>query len=579
MTLPIISPIAAGVADAVRTSLRPYQQASKDYVNQFWSLSPQGNALVVLPTGAGKTVFFSDVIRDEPGATCAVAHRQELVSQISIALARNGVRHRIIAPPPVIKSIVRLQMEEVGKSWYDPSSRHAVAGVDTLVRRGDKLADWLPTVKLWVMDEAHHVLRANKWGKAVDMFPKARGLGVTATPSRADGNGLGRHADGVFDVMYVGTSMRDLINAGFLTDYKLYAPISSFNRESLSSQVSDTTGDFKAGAVSKAVNESSLITHTEKQIVGDVVNTYKKLLDGALTVVFAPDVATATELEQQYIAAGIPAKCVHGAMPDHERIHAIRDFKNRKYLVLTSVSIFDEGFDCPAIEAVQDVAATESFGRFVQRAGRMLRLKDGKLFGKYVDHVGNIQRHATAVTYPTGTKIELCHREWTLDRREKRSSKSEVSTVRVCLACTATYPRFLDKCPECGEPVPEPAQRSNAEWVDGDLYELDPNVFAGMQEAVVMSRETPEATRDRMTAMNVPAIGVAANVKRQIIRLDALVKLDHTLSVWAGYRRAEGLSDREIFRKFYLDFGISWIEAQALKAVEADALRERIGSQ
>lgn len=577
VTHPTISPIAAGVADAVRPSLRPYQQASKDYVNQFWSLSPQGNALVVLPTGAGKTVFFSDVIRDEPGATCAVAHRQELVSQISIALARNGVRHRIIAPPPVIKSIVRLHMEEVGKSWYDPSSRHAVAGVDTLVRRGDKLADWLPTVKLWVMDEAHHVLRANKWGKAVEMFPKARGLGVTATPSRADGNGLGRHADGVFDVMYVGTSMRDLINAGFLTDYKLYAPISSFNREALSNQVSDTTGDFKAGAVSKAVNESSLITHTEKQIVGDVVNTYKKLLDGALTVVFAPDVATATELEQQYIAAGIPAKCVHGAMPDHERIHAIRDFKNRKYLVLTSVSIFDEGFDCPAIEAVQDVAATESFGRFVQRAGRMLRLKDGKLFGKYVDHVGNIQRHATAVTYPTGTKIELCHREWTLDRREKRSSKSEVSTVRVCLACTATYPRFLDKCPECGEPVPEPAQRSNAEWVDGDLYELDPNVFAGMQEAVVMSRETPEAIRDRMTAMNVPAIGIMANVKRQQIRLDALVKLDHTLSVWAGYRRAEGLSDREIFRKFYLTYGISWIEAQALKTVEADALRERIG--
>lgn len=575
---PVLSPVAGAVSDATRPKLRPYQQELKNQIYNHWNDHQHSNVLVVLPTGAGKTVFFSSIIAEHAGATCAVAHRQELVSQISLALARNKVRHRIIGPTNVVKMIVRLHMEEVGHSYYDPNSRHAVAGVDTLVRRGDQLANWLPTVKLWVMDEAHHVLQENKWGKAVNMFRNARGLGVTATPSRADGCGLGSHVDGVFDKMFVGPSMRDLINMGYLTDYKLYAPPSSFRRDAIK-KVSQTTGDFVASEVSKAVNESSLVAHDEKQIVGDVVRTYQKLLNGMLTVVFAPDVATATELEKQYNDAGIPAKCVHGAMPDAERINAVRKFKNREYLVLTSVAIFDEGFDCPAIEAVQDVSATESFGRFVQRAGRMLRLKDGKDFGRYVDHVGNIERHAVLVDHPGGAKIELCHREWTLDRREKSGGKSEKSAVRACAACSGTYERYLKACPYCGEPIPEPAagQRSNVEWVDGDLHELDPAVLAQLQGEVIGAREDVNQYRDKMIGHGLPPHAVKRNVKLHENRLDALVKLDHTLAQWAGYRRAEGLSDSEIFRKFYLTYGVSWLEAQALKAADADKLRERIG--
>lgn len=575
---PVLSPVAGAVSDAKRPKLRPYQQELKNQIYNHWNDHQHSNVLAVLPTGAGKTVFFSSIIAEHAGATCAVAHRQELVSQISLALARNKVRHRIIGPTNVVKMIVRLHMEEVGHSYYDPNSRHAVAGVDTLVRRADKLESWLPTVKLWVMDEAHHVLQENKWGKAVNMFPNARGMGVTATPSRADGHGLGSHADGVFDKMFVGPSMRDLINMGYLTDYKLYAPPSSFRRDAIK-KVSQTTGDFVASEVSKAVNESSLVAHDEKQIVGDVVRTYQKLLNGMLTVVFAPDVATATELEKQYNDAGIPAKCVHGAMPDAERINAVRKFKNREYLVLTSVAIFDEGFDCPAIEAVQDVSATESFGRFVQRAGRMLRLKDGKDFGRYVDHVGNIERHAVLVDHPEGTKIELCHREWTLDRREKSGGKSEKSAVRACVVCSGTYERYLKKCPYCGEPIPEPAatQRSNVEWVDGDLHELDPAVLAQLQGEVIGAREDVNQYRDKMIGHGLPPHAVKRNVKLHENRLDALVKLDLSLATWAGYRRAEGLSDSEIFRKFYLTYGVSWLEAQALKAADADKLRERIG--
>jgi DNA repair protein RadD len=565
MQVPVLSPVAGAISDATRPALRPYQKELKGDIYHHWNNHPHSNVLAVLATGAGKTVLFSSIIADTAGATCAVAHRQELVSQISLSLARNKVRHRIIGPTNVVKMIVRLHMEETGHSYYDPSSRHAVAGVDTLTRRGDQLENWLPTVKLWVMDEAHHVLRDNKWGKAVEMFRNARGLGVTATPCRADGYGLGSHADGVFDVMKIGPSMRDLIEMKFLTEYRIFAPPSTFHREDV--PVSQTTGDFNLDKMRKAVTTSSLVTHDEKTITGDVVAHYIKLAKGKLGVTFVPDLEAAAEVCKQFNDAGVPAAILSSKMSDIERAHVLRQFKNREILQLVNVDILGEGFDCPAIEVVSFARPTESFSLYCQQFGRALRLLEGKTHALIIDHVGNVMRHG----------LPDAPREWSLDRRERRSGKSEVSTVRVCTACTAVYERYLDACPDCGEPVPKPAVRSGPEYVDGDLLELDPETLAQMRAEVVGARETPEAMRDRLTGMGVPQLGVLANVKRQGQRIDALVKLDHTLSQWAGYRRAEGLSDSEIFRKFYLTYGVSWIEAQALKAVEADKLRERIG--
>lgn len=566
------------LADAIaRPALRPYQQKVRDGIEHGWS-SGNKNMLAVLPTGAGKTVLFSSILADEPGASCAIAHRQELVSQISLALARNRVRHRIIGPQSVVKLIVRLHMEEVGASYYDANAKCAVAGVDTLVRRGEQLAAWLPTVKLWVQDEAHHLIRDNKWGKAATMFPNARGLGVTATPSRADGMGLGRHADGVMDGMVVGPSMRELITMGSLTDYKLFAPKSDFDRSSLSKSISKTTGEVSAHESSKAVSTSSLVAHAEKgQVVGDVVRTYRKLLDGLLTIVFAPDMITGGQLEKEYNAAGIPAKLVRGDMGDDERIGSIRKFRKREYLVLINIALFDEGFDLPAIQAVQDVAATESFGRFVQRAGRMLRLMDGKDFGIYVDHVGNIARHATVVHYADQSRVEICHREWTLDRRERRSAgKSEINDTRGCNSCAGTFPRFLDACPYCGEPIPAPAQRSSVEWVDGDLYELDAATLATMRAAIARVDMAPEDYRDKLIAQGCPQLGVMGSVKRLVATQEVVAQLREAEAVWAGYERAAGLSDREIMRKFFSVFGVDLWSCQTLKASEMTALIERI---
>lgn len=545
--------------------LRPYQSSLVTGINNYWSTNPQGKVLAVLATGGGKTVIFSSIIAAEQGATCAIAHRQELVSQMSLTLAKNGIYHRIVGSNKTVKNCVKIHMDELGKTFYDAGSKHAVASVDTIIRRGEQLANWLPSVRLWVIDEAHHVLKDNKWGKAVQMFPNARGLGVTATPCRADGNGLGSHADGVFDTMFEGVAMGELIRDGYLTDYKIFAPPSSFSREQI--KVSESTGDFNLNQMREVVNGSSLVAHDEKTITGDVVAQYLKIARGKSGVTFTVDVASAEEIAEQYNKAGVPAAAISCNTPDLERFAAVRKFKNKEILQLVNSEILTEGFDCPGIEVVSFGRPTESYSMYSQMFGRALRPLPGKTHAIIIDHVGNVMRHG----------LPDAPREWSLDRRERRTGKSEPSTVRVCTACAAVYERFRDACPDCGEPVPKPAQRSGPEFVDGDLYELDPDVLAQMRNEVVGAREDVNQYRDKMINHGLPPHAVKRNVKLHENRLDALVKLDHTLAQWAGYRRAEGLSDSEIFRKFYLTYGVSWIEAQALKAADADKLRERIG--
>ena len=347
--------------------LRPYQSSLVTGINNYWSTHPRGKVLAVLATGGGKTVIFSSIIAAEQGATCAIAHRQELVSQMSLTLAKNGIYHRIVGSNKTVKNCVKIHMDELGKTFYDAGSKHAVASVDTIIRRGEQLANWLPSVRLWVIDEAHHVLKDNKWGKAVQMFPNARGLGVTATPCRADGNGLGSHADGVFDTMFEGVAMGELIRDGYLTDYKIFAPPSSFSREQI--KVSDSTGDFNLNQMREVVNGSSLVAHDEKTITGDVVAQYLKIARGKSGVTFTVDVASAEEIAEQYNKAGVPAAAISCNTPDLERFAAVRKFKNKEILQLVNSEILTEGFDCPGIEVVSFGRPTESYSMYSQMFG------------------------------------------------------------------------------------------------------------------------------------------------------------------------------------------------------------------
>ena len=480
---------------------------------------------------------------------------------MSLALARDGVRHRVIGPDKVVRLCARIHAEELGQAFVDPSAVVAVAGVDTLKSRGDKLGHWAKSVTLWIQDEAHHVLKDNKWGQAAELFPNAKGLGVTATPLRADGKGLGADWDGLFHEMVEGPSMRWLIDNGFLTDYRVFAPKSDIDL----SQVNVTAGgDYNQKKLKKAVEKS--------HIMGDVVEHYLRIAKGKLGVTFATDVETSLEIAEQFNAAGVPAAAVSAKTPDRDRINLVRRFRKRELLQLVNCDLFGEGFDLPAIEVVSMARPTQSYGLYVQQFGRALRLMDGKDRAIIIDHVGNVVRHGL----PDAPK------QWTLARRDKRSNDSGVDpedAVKACPKCTAVYPRLYPECPYCGHKV-APAARTAPEFVDGDLTELDEATLAAMRGEVARVDMTVEEKRLELLGKHCPPMGVRRHVKGHEELQAEQAQLRNTMEYWAGLHRALGRPPgAQEFRRFFLTFGVDVLTAQALNRKDAEELRTRIESK
>lgn len=534
---------------------RQYQTDLKNGVYKAWDDGHQ-NVLGVLPTGGGKTWVFSEIIAEHKGQAVAIAHRREIISQMSLSLATHGVRHRVIGPDNVIKMINRLHMTELRKSFYHPSAKVAVASVDTLIARREKLNGWCNQITLVVTDEAHHLLKSNKWGRALTMFPRAKGLGVTATPCRADGKGLGVHADGVFSTMVEGPQMRYLIDNGFLSQYRVFAPLSDID---LSTVNTGANGDYTKPSLKAAVAKS--------QVVGDVVAHYRRIAPGKLGVTFATDVETAGNIADHFNAAGVPAAVLRAKTPDNERIKIMRDFRNRKLLQLVNVDILSEGVDVPAVEVVSMARPTKSFSLFAQQFGRALRPSPGKEHAIIIDHVGNVIHHG----------LPDAHRVWALDRRERvsRGTPPAVIPVKACPQCTAVYERIYAECPYCGF-KPKPMARSGPDLVDGDLSELSPEVLAAMRGNVVDVGLTPQEYLAQSGAGNLPHVAAMSAAKQFRRKQEAQLDLRGTMALWAGYQRAAGRPDSESYRRFYHAFGTDVLSAQALGRREAVELKQAI---
>lgn len=533
--------------------LRWYQQEYVEKIEAKWAAKVD-NVLGVLPTGAGKTVVMGHFVKKNIGPCCAIAHRQELVSQISIAMAREGIRHRIIGPKDVVKLCISLHMEELKKSYYQPGAPAGVVGVDTLISRVDKLRPWLDSLTLWLMDEAHHVLQSNKWGRAVELFPNARGLGVTATPLRADGKGLGADTDGVFGAMVAGVRMRQLIEDGFLAPYRIVCPDSDVDLRDVT--VSAGTGDYDKRKLKVAVRRS--------HIIGDVVLSYIKFALGVPGVTFASDVETANDISDQFNAHGIPAAAVSAKTPNAERVAIVRRFRNRQLMQLVNVDLFGEGFDLPDLGVVSMARPTQSYGLYAQQFGRALRPMEGKI-ALIIDHVGNVVRHKL----PDGA------RQWSLARRG-RSDRSEGGIpVKVCPECTAAYEAFHAACPFCGH-RPEPLARSNPEFVDGDLIELDEATLARMRGEVSKVDATAAEYRRYLETRKVPNFGIGPPMRRHAARQAAQRVLRESIAWWAGHQSAKGRSNSEGYRRFYHTFGVDVLTAKALGTADAVALTEKV---
>lgn len=555
--------------------LYDYQQKAKDETYAAWNEGAI-DVLDVMPTGGGKTVLFCNIANEFNCPTVAIAHRQELVSQAALAFNRERVPHSIIAPKKLIQQIITAEHNRHGYSTFNSRAPVRVAGIDTLIR-ADVKDKWFSQVGLVINDEAHHLTCENKWGRGRLMFPNARGLGMTAHAMRPDGQGLGRVGGaGFIDRLVVGPHGRQLINRGFLTDYRLICVGSDI---ALADVPIGPSGEYNMPKLRAA-------THADNQIVGDVVRTYLKYAAGKLGFTFAVDKEEAVKLRNAYVAAGVPAEVITDETPITVRSQLMRKFEARQILQLVSVDCLGEGVDVPAVEVVSLVRRTASWQLFCQQVGRSLRVMVDEMYMKnwpfysdlerlsliansnkpkaiIIDHVGNIVWHAKF------RGLFDSKQEYSLLNGERNSRKPDAIPLRTCLECKQPYEAYRIRCPYC-EYEPVPAGRSTPELVEGDLVELDPallRVLQGEADKVVGPFHAPHGFSN---------IIIKSMGQKHHDRYRGQMSLRHTIMIWGGWQKHLGLNDREAQKLFFIRYGIDTLSAQALGLTEATALEMRI---
>ena len=344
-----------------------------------------------LPTGGGKGRLLGHMTRAVAAKNkriVVMAHRAELVEQICSNLDDEDVPHGRIMP-----------------GW--PMARYPVlvGMVQTIVRR----LEHLPVPDLLLVDEAHHAA-AGQYVKIAEAWSSARILGVSATPARTDGRGLGEF----FDAMVSGPSVADLIAAGHLADYDYYLPSPDFDMAGAGVQA----GDFKAADALRIISKS--------KIVGDAVQHYQRHLGGRPAIAFCMGVQHCRDTAAEFQAAGFRSAHVDGEMEMDLRRERLAGLANGSLDVLTAADVISEGVDIPAVAGAILLRPTCSVGLYLQQVGRALRPKPDGSRAIILDHVGNAHRHG----YPADPRV------WTLDA----PMKPTVAEIRTCETCFRAFP-------------------------------------------------------------------------------------------------------------------------------------------
>jgi superfamily II DNA or RNA helicase len=405
-------------------TLRPYQQDAIASIRDAYSKRHR-SVLFVLPTGGGKTVVFSHIAEraaSKGNRICILVHRVELLEQASRSLAGLGVRHGLIA----------------ANRSMDLSAPVQVASVATLARRLHRLPADL--FQLLVVDEAHHS-NAGTWGKVLGHFHRARVLGVTATPCRCDGRGLGEW----YSELILGPTAQQLTDGGHLAPARVLAP-PGINLQGLRRRM----GDFDLRQAAEMLSSG--------QAMGSPLSHYRQHLEGQTAIAFCCSVAHAEAVARLFSDHGIPAASIDGTMDAATRRRLLEQLGSGEIRVLTSCALIGEGVDVPSVGGCILLRPTQSLALHLQMIGRCLRPQPGKV-AVVLDHVGNCHRHGL----PTD------EREWTLEGISRRQ-REQAPSVRVCPGCFAALKSGTPVCPECGHQfVPE---RRELEHVEGELQEV-----------------------------------------------------------------------------------------------------------
>lgn len=437
-------------------NLRDYQKKSVDDIREMFKTRTR--VLYYLPTGGGKTYTFcyiSHKAAEKGNSVMIVVHRQELLLQASASLAKLGVEHGIIGAASGIKEILDYHGN---LGMIRQSAPVQVASVQTLVRR----LDTITRPDLLIFDEAHHAV-AGSWRLVLNEWIKSKVLGVTATPTRLDGRGLGD----VFQGMVKGPSIQTLIAEENLTDCRVFAPREQLDFSALRTQF----GDFKKKEAAEFMGRAS--------ITGDAISHYRKHANHKPAIGFCVSIKHAEQVANDFNNAGYIAKSIDGKMKKSERAQLIRALGNGEINLLTSCDLISEGTDIPIVSAALMLRPTQSEGLFIQQAGRILRPFPGKGAAILLDHAGNTLRHG----HPT------LNRDWQLlPSSEKRNRKGPASdeAVRQCPECFAVYTP-VPICPSCGALF---VKERKLEIVDGDLVEIDSSEWKQARGREVVKAES-----------------------------------------------------------------------------------------
>ena len=412
--------------------LRDYQ---RDAINKLDSAIAAGRRapLLVLPTGAGKTVIAAAIMDNAVAAGKRVlflAPRRELVYQASAKLSHQ--RHGLILAG--VKNRINL---------YAPVQ---IASVDTLQSRKDRIQ--LPDFDIILVDEAH-LFVTDLRKKLLERWPNALRIGLTATPTRKDGKALGV----LFDSLIVPIDTADLTRVGFLVPAQYF----SISKPDLA-RISIVAGDYNAAELEGVMNTPKL--------VGDVVEHWLAHGGNRRTVVFATSIGHSAALNQAFLRAGVASEHVDATTPSIDREAIFARFRTGHTQVLCNCQLASYGFDLPELSCIVLARPTRSIMLFLQMVGRGLRPAAGKRDCLVFDHSGCVHEHGFAAD----------PREWTLEGRRALVSvrrgggaQRKEDTIIDCPECSCTFTGSR-KCPSCGYLIP--AVPHEVETLNGQLVQI-----------------------------------------------------------------------------------------------------------
>ena len=349
-------------------SLRPYQQEAKDNILAAWDECD--SVMFQMPTGTGKTRLFTSLISDlkmwsilqsTDAKVLIIAHRVELIEQISESLDKYNISHGIIA----------------GGKVRDLRNPIQVASIQTITHHTNLNVAQDLNINFVIIDEAHHSM-ANSYRKLWSMYPDAKRLGVTATPWRMNHSGFRE----LYDKLIVSKPIEEFIQEGWLAPYDYYsiAPNDAIKTEIDSIDEFDVEGDYKVSALEKVVDTVKIRAH--------LLKSYQHFAIGKKGIIYSISRAHSDHICSEFSQAGVNIVRIDSETPRDTRRLYVKRFKEGSIDVIVNVDIFSEGFDCPDIEFIQLARPTKSLVKYLQQVGRGLRPTAGKTRCVILDNVG-----------------------------------------------------------------------------------------------------------------------------------------------------------------------------------------------